>query len=160
MELLAEKALWHLQCLAELPGHACHPSVLWQGDVHLTSLSFEASVLSERLQPFAVAKYFPAVFGTEVTSSLCLGRVQGTKTRAAPCCRQACCLAVSWGEGQRQALSGQAGCSLASTSPPLMAFSPSFQVALQSVFRRCVCLEQRAVHKNQWVPKQLLGLGW
>lgn len=90
-----EKALRHLRCLTELLpllGHACHPSVLWQGDVHLTGLSFEDNILlSERLQPLPVGKYFPGVFGTELTSSLCLGRVQGTETRAAPCCREVPC---------------------------------------------------------------------
>lgn len=107
----------------QLLGHACHPSVLWRADVHLTGPSFEGSeLLSERLQLLPVAKYFPAVLGTEPTSFLYLSRVQGTKTCAAACCREApcsrCWLSVGWGEGWWQALFGWAGC----TSPPLMAY--------------------------------------
>jgi len=145
--------------------------------MHVTRLSFgevmcispacllrTAYFLVKGCRCWQLQKIFPALFGTEPTSSFCLVRVQGTKTCAAPCCREAPSgrrwLAVGWSEGQWQALFGWAGCSLATTSPSLMAFSPCFQVALQSVFRRRVCLEQRAVHKDQRVPKQLLGLGW
>lgn len=39
-------------------------------------------------------------------------------------------------------------------------FFPFFQVTLQSVFWRRVRFKQGTILKNQWVSKQLLGLGW